>query len=146
MGGGSEQPYIYQPNRPVHPYAHFNPRAATQAAQKTAEDEKKEKPIKTGPLINFNAHPDSYMIVSGQNVNYRTMPPRTKKEVTIIRWIQFALRIIGELGALGMLVCVICLKNVSTGIIWIMRIAVSIDALRYRRTIADAIHSPLGIF
>jgi hypothetical protein len=144
MGEG-HQPYMYTPNRPVYPYSSFNPKAVTQAARKTVEDEKKEKPKQDGPLVNFNQHPDSYMIVAAQNVNYRTMPPRTKKEVTIVRWIQFALRVIQELGALGMLVCVICVQNVSVGMVWIMRLAVSIVTSHNMKTNTDAKRSLLGI-
>lgn len=122
--GGSEQPYMYTPQRTVYPYSQFNPKAATQAAHKSLEDEKKEKPKQDGPLINFNQHPDSYMIVAQQNVKYKPMPARTKKEVTIVRWLQFVLRVIQELGAIALLVAVICTENVSVGIVWIMRLAV----------------------
>ena len=121
--GGSDQPFIYEPRRTVYPYSDFNPRAVSQAADKAAKE--KPKPKQDGPLINFNEHPDSYMIVGGQNVNYKSMPASTKKKVAAIRWTQFALRIIEEIGALGLLVCVICIKNIETSMSWIMRIAVS---------------------
>jgi hypothetical protein len=123
--GDSGQPYIYAPQRTVYPFSGFNPKAASQAAYKAVEDEKKGKPKPDGPLVNFNAHPDSYMIVGAKDVKYKTMPARTKTEVITVRWVQFALRVLEEIGALGIFVCVICLQNVSLSIIWIMRLAVS---------------------
>lgn len=124
--GESDQPYIYMPQRTVYPYSGFNPKAVTQAEYKKVQDEKKEKSKPEGPLINFNAHPDSYMIVGAKQPRYTPMPARTKTEVTVIRWIQFALRVIEELGALGMLVCVICIQDVELSLVWIMRLAVRI--------------------
>ncbi len=122
--GGSEPPYLYTPQRTVYPFSTFNPKAVTEAEYKKVEDEKKARPKQDGPLVNFNAHPDSYLIVGTSNVNYKTMPARTKKEVKIIRWLQLAVRIITEIAALGMLVCVICIQNVQVSTVWIMRLAV----------------------
>ena len=140
MGGFSDQPYIYEPQnrRIAYPYSDFNPKAVTQAHYQRIEQQKQqrqspEKKKQDGPLINFNQHPDSYMIVAGQNVNYKPMPPNTKKKVTVIRWVQFALRIMEEIGALGMLVCVICIKGMVTSMAWITRIAVREDAYTYPR-------------
>ncbi|KAK3721716.1 hypothetical protein LTR37_002881 [Vermiconidia calcicola] len=127
MGEGA--PYLYTPERTVYPYSSFNPKAVTQASIKAAEDSRKPRPKQDGPLINFNAHPDSYMIVAGQNVNYKPMPARTKKEVAILRWVQFALRILEEICALGLLVCVICLRGMAVSLSWIMRIAPAWDAV-----------------
>ena len=124
MGEGSNPPYLYTPERTVYPYSSFNPKAVTEASIKKAEDSKRARPKQDGPLINFNAHPDSYMIVAGQNANYKPMPARTKKEVTIVRWVQFALRILEEICALGLLVCVVCLRGMEVSLSWIMRIAV----------------------
>ncbi|KAK5175549.1 uncharacterized protein LTR77_000688 [Saxophila tyrrhenica] len=127
--GGSDQPYMYTPQRTVYPFSNFNPKAVTQAEYKKVEDEQRSKPKPEGPLINFNAHPDSYMIVSGQNVKYNPMPARTKKEVTVLRWVQFALRVITEIAALGILVCVICTKKVDVSLVWIMRLAPAADII-----------------
>jgi hypothetical protein len=135
--GDSGQPYIYTPQRTVYPFSGFNPKAASQAAYKAVEDEKKGKPKPDGPLVNFNAHPDSYMIVGAKDVKYKTMPARTKTEVITVRWVQFALRVMQEIGALGLFVCVICLQNVSLSIIWIMRLAVRIHAV-IQQDIPDA--------
>lgn len=126
--GASDQPYIYEPSsqrRVAYPYSDFNPKAVTQASYQALQEKDKNKAKQDGPLINFNAHPDSYMIVAGQNVNYKPLPANTKKSVTIIRWMQFGLRIHQEIAALGLLVCVICIKGMETSLSWIMRIAVS---------------------
>lgn len=132
MGGFSDQPYIYEPQnrRIAYPYSDFNPKAVTQASyQKLRQQQSPEKKKQDGPLINFNQHPDSYMIVAGQNVNYKPMSPNTKRNVTVLRWIQFGLRIHQEVGALGMLVAVICIKGMVTSMAWITRIAVGNDTL-----------------
>ena len=127
MGGWNEssQPYIYTPQRTVYPYSQYNPRAVTQQHEKDANA--KPKPKQDGPLVNFNQHPDSYEMGLQRKSNCKPMPARTKKEVTVIRWMQFALRIIEEIGALGLLVCVICLRNMEPSVGWIVRISVRND-------------------
>lgn len=127
MGGFSDQPYIYEPQnrRIAYPYSDFNPKAVTEASYQKLQAQQSPEKKKDGPLINFNAHPDSYMIVAGQNVNYRPMSPNTKKKVVVLRWTQFALRILQEISALGMLVAVVCIQGMITSMAWITRIAVS---------------------
>ena len=132
----SDQPYIYEPSsqhRVAYPYSDFNPKAVSQATYRQLEEKRNSKPKQDGPLINFNQHPDSYMIVAGQNVNWKPMPANTKKQVIVVRWVQFSLRIIEEIAALGLLVCVICLKGMPTSLSWIYRIAVSIEAIPMRQ-------------
>lgn len=131
MGGDSDQPYIYEPSlqnrRTVYPYSDFNPKSVSQASYQALKrkEEQKKKAKQDGPLINFNQHPDSYMIVAGQNVQYKPMSAKTPKIVAGVRWTQFSLRILEEVGAIGLLVAVICLKNIETALSWIVRIAVS---------------------
>ena len=57
------------------------------------------------------------------------MSPQTKTKVKYVRWVQLFLRICALLAAMGMLVCVICIKgtNVSEG--WIIRVPVCIITL-----------------
>ena len=132
--GGSEAPYIYQPmqttGQPLaYPYSDFNPKAVTQAHYASLAERAERQRLKTHQegksLINFNQHPDSYMIVSTQNVNYEPMPPSTKKAITATRWVQFVLRCFQEIVALGLLVCVVCLKMDLNAVGWISRAAVS---------------------
>lgn len=127
-----EQPYLYDApssNRPVsYPYSDFNPRAATQAHyaafQERAEKAKRRAAQDGKPLINFNQHPDSYMIVANPAINHEPLPPNTKRNIVWTRWVQFVLRLFQEVGALGILVCVICLKMNSDGPGWVIRVAV----------------------
>ena len=108
----------------TYAYSDFNPRAATEATRKAEEERLREKPKPNGPLINFNQHPDSYMIVPGKNVNHKTMSKRTKKTVVVLRWTQLAFRILEEIGAIGLLICVVCLGNMESSMSYIVRIAV----------------------
>lgn len=128
--GRSEPPYLYdapQRRQVAYPYSDYNPRAATQAAYQTLVEHNKPKPKRDGPLINFNQHPDSYMIVPGSRIVHDPMPPNTKKKVTVIRWVQLGLRIINEIAALGLLVATICITNTEGPSTYMLRIPVSWD-------------------
>lgn len=129
-----QQPYLYgqlEGSRTsiAYPYSDFNPRAATQAHYQAfaerAERQKKLSQQDGRPLINFNQHPDSYMVVNNPEVHHEPLPSNTKGKIIGTRWVQFAFRILQEVGALGVLVCVICLKMANDGPGWIIRIAVS---------------------
>ncbi|KAK4505231.1 hypothetical protein PRZ48_003194 [Zasmidium cellare] len=131
-----DQPFLYDAptNRPLsYPYSDFNPRAATQAHyaafQERAEKAKRRAAQDGKPLINFNQHPDSYMIVANPGVNHEPLPPSTKKNIIWTRWVQFVLRLFQEVGALGILVCVICLKMQNDGPGWIIRVAPAWDSV-----------------
>lgn len=123
---GVEPPFLYDP---PSQYSFtgptdkgFNPRAATQASRVP----QRHAPRQEGPLINnINRHPDSYLIVPYGNVNVKPMSPRTKSKVKYARSIQLFLRICALLGAVGMLVCVICIKGTQDTVGWIIRIPVS---------------------
>lgn len=132
--GGQDQPFIYDPptgrESVTYPYSDFNPRAATQAHYaafaERAERSKLRSQQEGKPLINFNAHPDSYMIVPTPNVDHKPMSASAKKNIIWARWAQLALRIVQEIGALGILVCVICLKMKSDAPGYMIRVAVSL--------------------
>lgn len=134
--GGLDQPYLYDPpsarnSQITYPYSDFNPRAATQAHYAAMADQaerRRRNALQAGkPLINFNAHPDSYMIVNNPTIIHEPMPTNTKKKIIWTRWMQFVLRLFQEVGALGILVCVICLKMKNDTPGWMIRIAVSIE-------------------
>ncbi|KAK4632405.1 hypothetical protein CLAFUW4_03189 [Fulvia fulva] len=135
--GGSDQPFLYDPapnSRPLsYPYSDFNPRAATQshyAAMTERAERQKRKAAQDGrPLINFNQHPDSYMVVNNPTVDHKPLSPSTKRNIIWTRWSQFVLRLFQEIGALGILVCVICLKMKNDGPGWIIRVAPAWDAV-----------------
>ncbi|SMQ54734.1 unnamed protein product [Zymoseptoria tritici ST99CH_3D7] len=138
--GGSGQPYLYEAasarNSAAFPFNDFNPRAATQAhyqAQADRAERHKYRQSQQGqPLIkqiNFNAHPDSYLPVQVQPKEHVEISPNTKRNVVWTRWLQLALRVVQEIGALGILVCVICLKMKQDAPSWMIRIAPAWDAL-----------------
>nr|POE94450.1 hypothetical protein CFP56_16690 [Quercus suber] len=127
--GASEPPYIYdQPqhtrNSIAYPYSQSNPKAVTEASYAAISQQSLAKPKQNGPLLNFNQHPDSYMIVAGQNVTHKPMPANTKKTVTSLRWVLFATRIVEEIGALGLLGITICIRGTTGADTYLLRIPV----------------------
>lgn len=130
--GGSDPPYLYDPaprnSQIAYPYSDFNPRAATQAhyaaLAERAERQKRKAQQDGKPLINFNQHPDSYMIVNNPTTDFKPLPENTKQKLFWTRWVQFGFRVIQEIGAIGLLVGVILLKMASDGPGWIIRVAV----------------------
>lgn len=60
------------------------------------------------------------------NLNWKPMSPRTKVKVKYVRWAQLLFRILSLAGAIGMLVCVICIKGTQGTEGWIIRVPVSI--------------------
>ena len=102
----------------------YHPKAATQASWTP----KPPRPKHDGPLIEaaeFNRHPDSYLIVPYGNLNAKPMSKSTASKVKWTRLIQLFLRICALLGALGMLVCVICIRETEAITAWIIRVPVS---------------------
>jgi hypothetical protein len=124
MGGG--QPYMYDasPNRfsnvNLDPYNGFNPKAVSQASFAPMPP----KPKPDGPLINFNRHPDSYLIMPQASTNAKDMHPNTKKRVSRARTAQLTFRFLELIAAVGVLICVICLRSTQTTESWIMRLPV----------------------
>ena len=128
---GSDMPFLYDgpsARKVAYPYSDFNPKAVTEASyqrlsQQTTNTTTSGRPA--GPLINFNKHPDSYEVVLGQPLDHKPLSPSTKKQVIVLRWIQFAMRIVQEIGALGLLVATICITGTSGGMTYLLRIPVS---------------------
>jgi hypothetical protein len=123
MGAG-DAPYLYDPpsrRQIAYPYSDFDPKAVTRASWISAAESNVSKPKQEGPLVDFNRHPDSYMIVPPQIVR-EPMPANTKTKVKAIRWVQFGFRLAQLLGAIGCLLCVIFVKNTEKAQGWIMRI------------------------
>ncbi len=118
----------------------------TPKAYEDLQARKRTRPDGKGPLINFNQHPDSWEIVTGRNVDYKPMPANTKTKVKALRWVQFALRILEEVAAAGLLVCMICFQHMPNVFAWIMRIVVSCNAEEHTERIhTDRPSSPHGI-
>ncbi|KAA6408667.1 MAG: hypothetical protein FRX48_07749 [Lasallia pustulata] len=129
---GAEPPFIYDPpsrysfTGPTE--RGFNPKAASQASLIPP----RPRPKQEGPLIDtrqLNRHPDSYFIVPYGNLEWKPMSPRTKSKVQNTRRVQLLLRLCALLGALGMLFCVICIKNTTSTVGWVIRIPAAVAIL-----------------
>jgi hypothetical protein len=131
---GRWQPYMYASQRdsmidtdPTR--STFNPKAITMASRMPPPPPKKKQ---EGPLIDFNKHPDSYLILPYGNTNAKLMSPKTKVFIDIARWIQFSLRILTLLGAVGVLLCGIFIRGAQDTEGYILRIPVSILRQAYK--------------
>jgi hypothetical protein len=82
-------------------------------------------PKQEGPLINFNRHPDSYLVMPSGTTGFTPLHPNTKKRVGRARKTQMALRCLQLVGVIGLLLCVICLKGMTGNEGWILRLPVS---------------------
>ena len=99
----------------------FNPRAVTMASRMPPPPPKKKQ---EGPLIDFNQHPDSYLILPYGNTNAKPMHKNTKIFINIGRWTQLAFRVATLLGAVGVLLCSIFIRGAQDTEGYIMRIPV----------------------
>lgn len=121
---GRWQPYLYSaPERQSMNDArdNFNPKAVTMASRMPPPPPKKKQ---DGPLVDFNKHPDSYLMVPYGQTDAQPMNPKTKLWVKIVRWSQLFLRVCSLLGAAGLLLCAIFIRGAQDTEGWIMRIPV----------------------
>ncbi|KAG0649398.1 hypothetical protein D0Z07_4098 [Hyphodiscus hymeniophilus] len=122
-----QPPFLYDPVKQdtSRPFNDFDPKSVTRAAQAP----KWRKPKPDGPLVSFNQHPDSYLILPYGNINAKPMNPSVKKWVKWLRIVQLILRCFELLCAIGLLVLMILLKGVDATAAWIMRIVPGIAIL-----------------
>lgn len=99
----------------------FNPKAVTMASRMPPPPPKKKQ---EGPYIDFNKHPDSYLILPYGNTHAKEMSPKTKVFIDIARWIQFSLKILTLLGAIGIMLCGIFIRGAQDTEGYILRIPV----------------------
>ncbi|KAF2999006.1 hypothetical protein E8E13_007909 [Curvularia kusanoi] len=124
---GRWQPYLYSaPERQSmnDPRDNFNPKAVTMASRMPPPPPKKKQ---DGPLVDFNKHPDSYLMVPYGQTDAQPMNPKTKLWVKIVRWVQLFLRVCSLLGAAGLLLCAIFIRGAQDTEGWIMRIPPGVD-------------------
>ena len=123
---GAEPPFLYD-----KPSSHsfvspidrgFQPKAVTRATTAPSPP----KPPKTDrPLINsrdVNRHPDSYLVVPHGNLKWKPLAPHTKSKVKWLRILLLFLYVCSWIGAVGLLVCVICIKpsgDIQDWLIWL---------------------------
>ncbi|KAE8853937.1 hypothetical protein HRS9122_00929 [Pyrenophora teres f. teres] len=126
---GRWQPYMYSAQRdsvidtdPTQPI--FDPKAVTRASRMPPSPPKKKK---EGPLIDFNKHPDSYLVLPYGNTNAKPMTNRIKIFINIARWTQFALRLLTLCGAVGVLLCGIFIQGAQDTEGYIMRVPPCVD-------------------
>jgi len=115
---GRFQPYLYDAPQDD---SGFNPKAVTMASRLPPPPPKKKQ---DGPLIDFNRHPDSYLILPYGNRDVKPMGKRTKTYVKSARWVQLGLRVLQLLGAVGVLLCGIFIRGAADTEGYIMRIPV----------------------
>ncbi|KAK8187832.1 uncharacterized protein BKA78DRAFT_373183 [Phyllosticta capitalensis] len=133
--GGPEQPYIYEPQRnsvTADSLYGFNPKAVTQASRAAAKAAATKTPassVRKGPLIDFNRHPDSYLIGPYGRPDVEPMSPNTKGRINWAKWIQFAFRALQLIAAIGILICSICIRGTQGLEGWIIRVSVGVDVV-----------------
>lgn len=153
-----EPPFLYGAvNRNINfPYKEFDPKAVSRASltpkpRRTKHDGPLIDSARTSfistvstpttasspsrkslPLISqseFEKHPDSQnSLTLNEITDAKYMKPSTKMVVTRMRMLQFALRTLELLGALGLLAISILLTKMSSKIGLILRIPVSIES------------------
>ncbi|KAF7569898.1 Herpes-BLLF1 multi-domain protein [Pyrenophora tritici-repentis] len=126
---GRWQPYMYAAQRdsmadtdPTQPI--FDPKAVTRASRMPASPPKKKK---EGPLIDFNQHPDSYLVLPYGKTDAKPMTNKIKTFINIARWTQFALRLLTLCGAVGVLLCGIFIQGAQDSEGYIMRVPPCVD-------------------
>ena len=103
------------------PSEDFNPKAVTMASRMPPPPPKKKQ---DGPLVNFNQHPDSYLMLPYGRTDDKPINPSTKLWIKIVRWIQLFFRVCSLLGAVGLLLCAIFIRGAQDTEGWIMKIPV----------------------
>jgi hypothetical protein len=116
--GRTEQPFLY--DAPKYD-TKFNPKSVTEASLRPTSV---SKPKQEGPLLNFNQHPDSWLILPSRITDSKAINPKVAGRIKWTRWIQLFFRILELVGAIGILVCVIMIKGTQDTEGWIIRIPV----------------------
>ncbi|KAI5844842.1 hypothetical protein BZA05DRAFT_408657 [Tricharina praecox] len=110
------------------PTARFNPKAVTQAFQ--AARNAAPKPAQHGPFINLDA---SNSTLLPRPALREGACPVSKKLITIARYVSIFLRLLQLLGAMGLLVCLLFIREIEFATGWICRVppAVAVVHLIY---------------
>jgi len=84
-------------------------------------------PTPSGHLSDFYTSPDSYLILPSSAMDNRKNLEQSDRKIVFARWVEFALRLIQMLGAIGLLFCAIVMQNVATYQLWILRVVVRVS-------------------
>ncbi|KAI9054994.1 hypothetical protein LZ554_002137 [Drepanopeziza brunnea f. sp. 'monogermtubi'] len=118
---GVQPPYMYNAIKtegPRSPYKKFDPKAVTRASWTSQAP----RPKQEGPLVSFNQHPDSYLVMPFGQSTATPMKPSVKEWIKWMRIIQLGFRCFQLVAALGLLVLMILIKGVDAAAGWIMRV------------------------
>lgn len=124
---GNDMPYMYNYAQQSGSTFEFNPRAYTQSINYAASmqsEARRSRQQQKGPLVEINRHPDSWMIVAS-TTNNTTVSPRVKEGILVTRWVQFSLRLLQLLVAVGIFVCTVCIRGTQDAATYLLRIPVS---------------------
>ncbi|KAH8597239.1 hypothetical protein B0O99DRAFT_651083 [Bisporella sp. PMI_857] len=139
----SQPPFLYNAIKtegPGSPYSNFDPKAFSRASIVPKEP----RPKQNGPLVSFNQHPDSYLILPNEGSNTKPMNPSVKSWVKWTRICQLALRCLEALASIGLLVMMILIRNVDAATGWIMRVAPGVAILHTIYAIYHLARKPSG--
>ncbi|RDW92026.1 hypothetical protein BP5796_01420 [Coleophoma crateriformis] len=126
---GVQPPFLYDAvprESSKYPQSNFDPKAVSRASMSPPRT---PRPKSEGPLISFNQHPDSYLILPYGNTNATPMNPSVKTWVKWLRIIQLILRCLEILGACGQLVMMILIRKIDVTTGWILRIVPGVAIL-----------------
>ncbi|TVY62858.1 hypothetical protein LSUE1_G006419, partial [Lachnellula suecica] len=144
---GVNPPFLYNPvnsegarHESRSPYREFDPKAVSRASFQS----RAPRPKQDGPLINFNQHPDSYLILPYGKTDAKPMNPSVKKWIKWMRIFQLVLRCFEVLAAIGLLVFLIMLRGMETSTGWIMRIVPGVAMLHTVYAVYHLSRKPSG--
>ncbi|KAL6881531.1 hypothetical protein J3F83DRAFT_722619 [Trichoderma novae-zelandiae] len=116
-----QQPFLYdaQPGgNSRFPPVVFDPKAVTRASW----EPKPKKPVRKGPMVSFDLHPDYHVILPHRFGDYAPLDGRTKAYITWLRRFQLVLRVLQVMAAIGVLVLFSLFTGVDDTTAWAMRI------------------------
>ncbi|KFY07633.1 hypothetical protein V492_06965 [Pseudogymnoascus sp. VKM F-4246] len=125
---GVEPPFLYdavKKDTTRYSYKEFDPKAVSRASVQSQPP----KPKKDGPLVSFNKHPDSYLIMPSGKATGARVSASMKGRITETRMAVMFFRIFQLIGAIGALTTMVLITGVDSQMGWIMRIVPGISML-----------------
>ncbi|KFY28952.1 hypothetical protein V493_02652 [Pseudogymnoascus sp. VKM F-4281 (FW-2241)] len=140
---GVEPPFLYdavKKDTTRYSYKEFDPKAVSRASMQSQP----QKPKKDGPLVSFNKHPDSYLIMPSGKATGARVSASMKGRITETRMAVLFFRIFQLLGAIGALTTMVLITGVDNQMGWIMRIVPGISMLHTSYGIYHLSRKPSG--
>ncbi|KFY03469.1 hypothetical protein O988_01447 [Pseudogymnoascus sp. VKM F-3808] len=140
---GVEPPFIYdsvKKDTTRHSYKDFDPKAVSRASMQSQP----QKPKKDGPLVSFNKHPDSYLIMPSGKATGARVSASMKGRITETRMAVLFFRIFQLIAAIGALTTMVLITGVDSQMGWIMRIVPGISILHTSYGIYHLSRKPSG--